>query len=365
MIPGNFRSFEGLLMADQLLAMNLPVARCASVALCALLMSACASSGKNLHADGSRVNYKDEIGVFTNPGAPSPDMDPVAAAAYWGSRYEKNPQDVDSAIAYSAALRKISSNEEAVKVMTRVANANPEHPGANLEAGKTLVEAGRAFEAVRFLEKATELAPQDWRTFSAYGVALDQIGEHKLARTKYDMALVFSPGAPMLLNNKGMSFALDGDLEQAKATLRAAATARGSDARIRQNLALVLAMKGEMREAERLARSDLPPQIADQNIDYFRALVSQPAYWQELAADNVETPSFDASPAAKPEKAAAAPAFREEPRASDAAAEKPVAEKPVAAAAKQGAAMPTNASAEGPTPLVVEPQAPSAKLKSE
>lgn len=348
MILPIIRSFEELFMAVRILAMQSSAARCASVALCAVLMSACASSGKNLHADGTSVDYKKEIGVFTDPGAQGGDMDPVAAAAYWGSRYDRNPKDLEAAIAYSAALRKISSNDEAVKVMTRVANANPEHPGANLEAGKTLVEAGRAFEAVRYLEKATELAPQDWRTFSAYGVALDQIGEHKLARTKYDMALVFAPESPMIMNNKGLSFALDGDLSQAKAILRAAAAARGADARIRQNLALVLAMKGEMREAERLARSDLPPQIADQNIDYFRSLMNQPAYWQELAADNVESPSFDAKPVAataKPSKPEPAPQLREEKEPKEDKPSPPV-------ALKEAVTAPTNASVEAPAPLL-------------
>ncbi|MEK7265433.1 MAG: hypothetical protein AAB227_04960, partial [Pseudomonadota bacterium] len=233
-------------------AMHSPAARAASVVFCAILMSACASSGKSLSVDGKSVDYKKEIGVFTDPGAPGADMDPVAAAAYWGSRYDRDPKDVNAAIAYSGALRKISSNDEAVKVATRVANAYPDNPSASLEAGKTLVEAGRAFEAVRYLEKAAELMPQDWRAYSSYGVALDQIGEHKLARTKYDMAMVYAPDSPMILNNKGLSFALDGDLSQAKAILNKAATMRGADARIRQNLALVLAMKGEMREAERL-----------------------------------------------------------------------------------------------------------------
>lgn len=338
------------------------VTRSASTLLCAVLMSACASSGKSLSADGKSVDYKKEVGVFTNPGGPAGDMDPVAAAAYWGSRYDRNPNDIDAAVAYSAALRKIQSNEEAVKVMTRAANANPEHAAANLEAGKTLVEAGRAFEAVRYLEKSTELSPQDWRAFSAYGVALDQIGEHKLARTKYDMALVFSPDSPMIMNNKGLSFALEGDLDQAKAILRGAATSRGADARIRQNLALVLAMKGEMAEAERLARSDLPPQIADQNIDYFRALMNQPAYWQDYAADNVETPSFDAKPVAAAPKAAPKPAAASTPASTLSVEPKAAPVKTQATVAPtQRATAPTAASA-APAPLV-EDEAPPATLK--
>jgi len=168
------------------------------------------------------------------------------------------------------------------------------------------------------------------------------------------MALVFSPGAPMLLNNKGLSYALDGNLEEAKKLLRAAAASRGSDARIRQNLALVLAIKGEMREAERLARSDLPPQIADQNIDYFRSLMNQPAYWQSLAADNVETPSFDeptaiAKPAPKAAIPAPAPALKEEPKQEEKKPSAPI-------ALKESATTPTNASAEAPlpTPLLKE-----------
>jgi len=302
----------------------------ASIVLSALVLSACASSGKQLTADGQKVNYKDEIGVFTDPASGS-ELDPIAAAAFWGSRYDQNPRDVNAAVAYSAALRKIKSNEEAVKVITRAANANPEHGAANHEAGKALVEAGRAFEAVRYLEKAVELNPQDWRTLSSFGVALDQIGEHQLARSKYDVALTFSPGSPLVLNNKGLSFALSGDLSAAKQTMRAAASARGADARVRQNLALVLALKGEMSEAERLARSDLPPQIADQNIDYFRALMNQPAYWQEFAADDVETPTFDDKPA--PKKAAAKEQSSPQP------------------AVKEGATPVTPASASEPAPL--------------
>ena len=134
-------------MAVRQTTMPAPVAKSASVFVLALLMSACASSGKSLHADGEKVDYKDEIGVFTDPGVQSGDMDPVAAAAYWGTRYDRNPNDLSAAVSYSAALRKISSVEEAVKVMTRAANAHPDDAEVNLEAGKALVAASPDLEA--------------------------------------------------------------------------------------------------------------------------------------------------------------------------------------------------------------------------
>jgi len=278
-------------------------------AICAIALSACASTGggKSLNANGQKADYKEAIGSFTSPAADPTQGDPIAAAAFWGTQFQQKPDDAEVAVNYSAALRKIGSVEEAVKIITAATNRS-DSPFVKLEAGKALIEGGRAFEAVRYLEEASNELPNNWSALSAYGVALDQIGEHTLAQTKYDQAIALSPNSPLLLNNKGLSYAMEGDLVRAAYTLRTAAGHPGGDARMRQNLALVLALKGDLREAERLARSDLPPQIADRNIDYFRSLLNQPAYWQDFAADNVDTPVFDKPvAAAAPLKAAPTP----------------------------------------------------------
>ncbi len=320
----------------------------AATVLAALALAGCASSGRSLNVDGKKVAYKDEISVFSNPASEADGLDPVAAAAFWGAQYDRDRNNPDVAVNYAAALRKMGSINESVNVIIRAADRHRDNPNVNLEAGKALTEGGRAFEAIRYFEEAVGQDSKDWRALSAYGVALDQIGEHKLARVKYDTALVYSPRSPQILSNKGLSYALQGDLEQASAFLREAASIRGSDARVRQNLALVLAIKGELREAERLARSDLPPQIADHNIDYFRTLMKQPAYWQDFAADNLEPAPFAETPA-KPAEAPAAPALklREEPKpAAPAEPETPAASQgsPVALG---GVTAPTNASADG------------------
>lgn len=268
------------------------------VASAAILLPACASVQKTSSAAGiGNKEYRDAIGVYSNP-AGDEGLDPIAAAAFWGTRYNTDQSDPNVAIRFSRSLRKIGSNEEALSVMQKSANLHADNAAVSLEYGKVLVESGRAFEAVRHLETAVNKSPTDYHALSAYGVALDQIGEHDAARAKYDRALSMAPGDVVLLNNKGLSYALDGNLSMARATLRQAATNAGSDSRIRQNLALVLALSGEMREAERLARSDLPPLVADNNIDVYRQLMNQPAYWDQYAAGDVETPSFDDVPAA-------------------------------------------------------------------
>ncbi len=286
------------------------VTKYAIIASTAIGLSACATSNSTGVADVGNDEYREAIGVFTNPSIDD-GMDPIAAAAFWGTRYNTDQSDPNIAVRFSKSLRRISSTDEAISVIQKASTTHPNNIDVSLEYGKVLVESGRAFEAVRHLETAVAQSPNDWRALSAYGVALDQIGEHEAARVKYDRALAMSPSEVMVLNNKGLSFALEGKLSLARATLRQAAANAGADSRIRQNLALVLALSGEMREAERLARSDLPPLVADNNIDVYRQLMNQPAYWEEYASGNVETPDFDDVPAA-PLSPSPKPQLREE-----------------------------------------------------
>ncbi|MEM6413780.1 MAG: hypothetical protein AAF720_03905 [Pseudomonadota bacterium] len=269
------------------------VLKAGTTAIACLALVACASDGKQLDAAGEDADYKEQVSVYSNPSADPNGMDPVAAAAFWGVKYDRDPKDWKAAVNYSTALRKIGSVEQSVKVMSKVSKFFGEEADVALETARALIEAGRAFEAIRHVEIAHRANPEDWRTLSVYGVALDQIGEHKTAQLKYEQALTIAPGVVSILNNKGLSYALDGNLSKAKSILRAAASAPGADARVRQNLALVLAIKGDMLEAERLARSDLPPQVADSNINFYRSLVVQPAYWQDFAAEDIQAPFKD------------------------------------------------------------------------
>jgi len=302
-------------MADRLFTV---AAKYAGIGLCAIILPACGTTSSAPSA--TNKDYKAAIGAYANPASDA-GLDPIAAAAFWGTRYNTDHSDPAVAVKFSNALRKIGSTDEAITVMQKTIASFADNPDVSLEYGKALIEDSRGFEAVRYIETAVAANPNDWRAVSAYGVAFDQIGEHKAARQQYDRALALAPGSISVLNNKGLSYAMDGNLKLAAVTLRRATSgAAASDARVRQNLALVLALKGDMSSAERLARSDLPPQVADNNIAYYRSLVNQPAYWGEYASTGVETPNFDTPPAA-PKKSAPTPQprpqLREEPKTED------------------------------------------------
>lgn len=226
-------------------------------------------------------------------------MDPIAAAAFWGTRYDRAPNNAKTAVEFSRALRIVGNDGEALRVISHAKARLGDDPDLMLEYGKTLIANDRPHEAVRPIQAAIALGKaEDWTAHSAHGVALDRTGEHRQAIFAYDRALALSPNQPQVLNNKGLSYALAGRRRLAEDTLRTATSVPGGTSQIRQNYALVLALTGKTEMAERLARSDLPPSIADGNVAYYRNLVAQPVYWQGLEGDNVVQPDFGDDPSA-------------------------------------------------------------------
>ncbi len=264
------------------------------------LLGACSTVQKRVDFtpganDGSKKQqFADSL--QTMPGDSETDgLDPIAKAAFWGTRYDREQTNPAVVVKFSQSLRAIGSNGESLRIMTQASKRITPTADMNLELGRALIANDRAFEAVRPIEKAIEGGKSDdWRAYSAYGVALDKIGEHKQAQQQYRTALDLNGKSASILNNLGLSYALSGDLYNAESTLRQAVSLPEGTSRTRQNLALVLSLAGKTKEAERLARSDLPPRVADNNADYFRSLMTQPAYWQGLSADNADLPDFDA-----------------------------------------------------------------------
>jgi Flp pilus assembly protein TadD len=104
---------------------------------------------------------------------------------------------------------------------------------------------------------------------------LDQLGRASEARRHYAAALKIKPNDPSVLSNLGLSYALTKDLRRAESTLRQAAAQPGAEPRVRQNLALVVALQGRFDEAEQIVRADLPPAEASAAVDELRLMIEQ------------------------------------------------------------------------------------------
>jgi Flp pilus assembly protein TadD len=206
---------------------------------------------------------------------PRSDADWRRSAEAWGDRYRANPSDPEAAINFAQALRGMGQRAQAAAVLEQSSIQNPKHTGIAGAYGRALADTGNYKQALEVLNRAHAPDQPDWRILSVQGAVLDQVGRHDEAQRYYATALRIVPDEPSVLSNLGLSYALAKDLVRAESTLRRAATQGRADARVRQNLALVVGLQGRFAEAETIARADLPSEEASANVTYLRQMLAQ------------------------------------------------------------------------------------------
>jgi Flp pilus assembly protein TadD len=171
-------------------------------------------------------------------------QDFVGGAAYWGAKYEADRENIAAGMGFARNLRMMGGARQAISVLKEIVMKAPDDSRVLSEYGKALTAAGRVQDALPFLARSTQINGDDWTTFSAYGVALDQTGNHTSARTNYQMALGISPGNPTVESNMAMSHVLEGEIDKAELILRRLVSRPDATPQMRQNLAMVSAIKG-------------------------------------------------------------------------------------------------------------------------
>jgi Flp pilus assembly protein TadD len=226
---------------------------------------------------GGCQTMSDITGSITSKAdpAPSPDADPRGSAEAYGERYRANPRDADAALAYGQALRASGQRSQAVAVLEQATIAHPGNKTLLAGYGRALADNGNFQQAFDVLSRAHSPDNPDWRILSVQGTALDQLGRHDDARRYYASALKIAPDEPSVLSNLGLSYVLSRDLPKAEETLRRAYASRGADARVRQNLGLVIGLQGRFAEAEGVVKADLPPEQAAANVAYLKEMLSR------------------------------------------------------------------------------------------
>jgi Flp pilus assembly protein TadD len=215
-----------------------------------------------------------------------------------GKRYERNPGEKIASIEYARALRALTRYSEAVAVIQTAAIKAPKDFDVLGEYGKALADAGQLAQAKDVLTRADTPDAPRWDVLSVQGTVADRLGDHASAMQFYRDALKISPGEPGVLANMGLSLALAKQLPEAEQALRQAARSPKADARMRGDLALVLALEGKFGEAERVGLTDLSPEAARANVEAIRQMIAQNDSWRELRKPakgaNPKAPAADA-----------------------------------------------------------------------
>lgn len=215
-------------------------------------------------------NYSDAVGIYQN-------------------LYAQDQSNFDLGLSLARNMRFAGQTQNAILVINQIIAKQGRTAPLLTELGKAYLAADQDNLALPTLQEAKEKAPNDWEILSTLGVAYDYQGDYADAREAYAHALIASPSNPTVLNNLALSQASSGDLDGAIATLQQAIDQPAATAQTRQNLALMLALKGDPNAAERLARKDLPPEVADNNSAYFR-MIAAAAKGAAMPAPAPQTP---------------------------------------------------------------------------
>jgi Flp pilus assembly protein TadD len=223
---------------------------------------------------GGCQTMSDITGSITSKAEASPGADPRSSVEVYGERYRANPKDAEAALAYGQSLRATGQRAQAVAVLEQATIAHPGNKALLAGYGRALADNGNFQQAFDVLTRAHSPDNPDWRILSVQGTVLDQLGRHDEARRYYASALKIAPEEPSVLSNLGLSYVLSRDLPKAEEILRRAYASTRADARVRQNLGLVVGLQGRFAEAESIVKADLPADEAAANVAYLKEMLS-------------------------------------------------------------------------------------------
>jgi len=247
------------------------IRRLAAAVLLALSVAGCKTTG-------------DDITGSIGSSAPRSDAEWRQSLEASGARYRANPDDPAAAIAYARGLRATDQRAQAVAVLEQASIRNPNDMAVLGAYGRALAEAGNLVQALDVLGRAHTPDNPDWRILNAQGAVLDQLGRHAEAQRHYSSALKIVPDEPSVLSNLGMSYVLTKDLKRAEITLRRALAQPNADPKVRQNLALIVGLRGRMDDAEKIARDGLSDAEGSANVANLRQILAQQKDWKKTGA---------------------------------------------------------------------------------
>lgn len=259
---------------DVLPRMALPTRARGVLAACAasLMLGACAQMGG---ADDGGLLASLAPTAATSEGSAEP-TDPVRATEYWAEQYSKNPRDLDAALGYAQNLTALGKKREALAVLQQAAIIHGSDKKLARDYGRLALDLDQVSLAKKLLAIADDPVNPDWRVVLARGTTHAKEGSYREAITFYERAQALQPQHPSVLNNLALAYTMAGDAERGEALLREAQT-RGGNARVRQNLALVLGLQGKYDEATQMASTDLASSDAQANTALLQKMVRREA----------------------------------------------------------------------------------------
>jgi Flp pilus assembly protein TadD len=200
---------------------------------------------------------------------------------------ELDPADAEALYEIGTLYESRGGNALAARAYARAVQLDPHHARA-LEALGLRYFADRQLEQARpLLQRAAAADATLWRPHNALGLIADTLGQHSDAGIHYAAALAVRPGSAAILNNRGYSRYLAGNLDAAERDFRAALAAEPDYDKAWQNLGLVFARRGDYRAAQAALQRVVASYVAANDIGYIAMLGGDYAAAERLFAEAI------------------------------------------------------------------------------
>lgn len=181
--------------------------------------------------------------AFANAARALQEGDTDKALFFYVKALQFEPDKVELLATIASIHLKRGSYGMAKRALLRARQIDPDYGQAQEMLGLIYFVENRREEATDALTAAVGLGTTFWRAHNALGIYADQNADYVTAQAHYDAALEINPRAPQVLNNRGYSKYLSGDLRGAALDFYEAAKEHGfSHAWL--NLGMVYARQG-------------------------------------------------------------------------------------------------------------------------
>ncbi len=172
-----------------------------------------------------------------------------------------DPRNLPALIRAANAQVALGQRDQAARTFGQALAVAPDDIDAALGLGRLKLVTDPAAASAAFL-RVTARDPRNVAALIDLGIANDLLGRHAEAQAAYRRALDIEPDRVAASVNLGLSLALSNDPRQALGILRPIASGSMATPRIRQDLAVALALAGDDAGAAAVLHKDLAqPQV--------------------------------------------------------------------------------------------------------
>lgn len=175
-------------------------------------------------------------------------------------------------VGFAESLRRMGDNDRALSIYDDLFEKNPGNLDVAEGRGLTMMATGKVVDAGRAFADIIAKDPKRWRTLNALGILFVTKNMISEAMSYYTEALKYSPDNPSILNNVGLSQAVDKKYTQAIASLQQGgrmSKSANQRKQIEMNLAMVYGVSGDLDTAKEIAGKYLEGAALDNNLGLY------------------------------------------------------------------------------------------------